>query len=108
MGFADGSGSRAIPGWLVEYQTIHILRDGNVSLKGFPWQGRMVARIVETNLETVSLGFYVESSPTIQSSSTIGRGDVIVEINGKYITEQNLAISSLFAPDETVIRVLRN
>ena len=102
---ADG---RLIPSWMVGNQLPSVLSGGVVSYAGLPYRGRFVTSVISETGLSVLPGFYVEQSPTQVSSSTIGKKDVILKIDGKAIAPFDLARQVLTSPDPVAVTVFRD
>lgn len=93
-------------GWLIEAQTKALLSTGKLSYRGLPWQGYFIQGAGQEQVKNV-VGFYVEKSPTAASAAAVGKGDVILKINGETVEEEMLAEQVWLAPDEFKVMVLR-
>jgi hypothetical protein len=108
VGITDSSGS-IMPGWLVQNQYSTVLESSVIEYFGLPWRGVMVSGLLESEgANRKYQGFYVLSSPTRATSSTLGIGDVVLEIEENPIEERKLAQTVLFAPTKTKLIVLRD
>jgi len=95
-----------INSWQVEGQIASLLTSGKIVYKGLPYQGYFVYNFSQDSAPGSS-GFYVEKSPTRVTSSTLGAGDIILEINGQVADKHNLAEQLWLAPESVPLKVWR-
>jgi hypothetical protein len=93
-----------INGFLIERELATLLATGKLGYQSLSCQGYFV---YSQNSLTNSLGFYVSKSTTRASSSTLGVGDVILEINHEVLDHNHLAEQVWLAPEIVLIKVLR-
>lgn len=106
VGFSDEDGY-LLPSWLVERQVGALLANGQIDSFALPYAGTVVASsVVDGSIEPL-VGFYVFTSPTQPSSSTIGVGDLIVRIQNQPFTAETLPFVIATAPSEMQVTVMR-
>ena len=67
----------------------------------------MVTGVTRIGAAQLTQGFYVTASPTEATSSTIGRGDLIVELNFRALRPTDAARAVLTAPELVSVTVVR-
>lgn len=108
VGLIDKNGS-IIYGWMIDSQYASILQSGSPNYMGVDWSGYMVHGFTKNVDFTKRLsGFYVESSPTSATSSTVGVGDLVVRIENKTLEEQDVSRQILSAPEQFLATVFRD
>lgn len=107
VGFV-GDGGELIYGWLAEHQIASVFESGKALYEAGNWQGYNVEGVVNVLERTKKIkGFYVESSPTVVSSSTLGVGDLITHVQNQPVDELLISRQILFAPNPFTARVFR-
>ncbi len=96
-------------GWMINSQYASILQNGAPDYKAVAWNGYMVHGFVQQDDLTKRVaGFYVESSPTRATSSTVGVGDVITRVQNRPVEAETLSRQLLSAPEQFSVTVLRD
>ena len=102
-----GDKELVIPADLIRQQVDSILGNRAIVYKGLNLDGYFITRIFKDNSWQEEKGFYVDSAYKA-STSTVGRGDVILEVNHEPIAEFNLAEQLFSAPDQFSLTVWRD
>lgn len=107
VGFIDDE-DQIIPSWMISHQLGNVLSSQNTSYTALPYRGQFIESMITDDGAEYFTGFYVAASPTTASTSTVGRGDVIVRINNEEITKKRLSEYILRASTPVTITVLRD
>lgn len=108
VGFVHADGT-LLPAWLIPGQLSYLLAEGETQYATFPYTGKVITAMVdpEDGYQQIS-GFYIATSPTEATTTTLGVGDVIVRIQNQEFTAESLPRLIMNAPDQMTITVLRD
>lgn len=108
VGIVNENGN-IIESWMVENQYSSVLKDGVPNYTAVAWKGYMVyGHTREEDYTKRISGFYIASSPTFITSSSVGQGDLIIRIQDRQVKASTLAREILLAPEKFNVTVLRN
>lgn len=106
VGFVGANGA-IIPSWLIEHNIISILNTGGLDRKTVDWRGYFVNGIRDgANWKEVR-GFYIFDSAEKAGATRIGKGDVLLKINGEAITRASLARLIALSSEKFTVTALR-
>lgn len=97
-----------VPGWQMAPHLSSVLAGDPIVQTGFTYTGQMIESAIQDDLIRRINGFYVAQSPTRQTSSTIGVGDVIVRINNQPFVKEHIARLVAQAGERVVFTVRRD
>jgi len=103
----SGEDNKLIPAWVLENQLNSLLSNQTVSYKGLALKGYFVSSLKTGDIWKEISGFYVTESAAIAGLNNIGKGDVLIKINGQDVKPESLAEQILTAPNELEIVAYR-
>lgn len=108
VGVIDKTG-RVIYGWLINSQYASVVQNGAPDYQAVQWSGYMVNGYVSYGELTKKVsGFYVTSSDTKVTSSTVGVGDVVTKIENNRADIVDLSRQILLSSKDFTVTVYRD
>lgn len=107
LGFADER-NLLIPGWPIEKQISSLLEKSKLTDLGIGWQGEFIFGDFDFGNLPNDLGFYINFSDTLPTANTIGKGDIILKVNGQTIDQFKFAEQLWLAPDQFSVSLWRD
>lgn len=106
VGFSDKDGL-LLPAWIVEAQLSSVLESGTLQKSPVDWQGYMVEGMKAGGAWQEVTGFYIAESKSASQKNRVGKGDIVIKIQGEAVRKDRLAEQLWFAPKEFSVTVLR-
>ena len=104
-----GKNNTIVPAWMVQSQLNGLFEDGNTAYTILDIGGYEIDGFVdEDEVFQTKTGWYITTSATKATTSTLGIGDVIVEINKKPFSTIDAAQHILLGPNPLPLRIIRN
>ncbi len=107
VGFA-GEDDKVLLAFDIERNYTSLLSEGELVESSYGWQGYLVKDATPSASSEHAFGFLITSSPTDVSSSTVGIGDVIIEINGDSLNPHQLYQQIQSLPDSFSLGIVRD
>jgi hypothetical protein len=107
IGFADEH-NNLFPSWGIEKNLTLLLDNGKIKNNLLSWQGDFVYGDFDEGNAKNDFGFYVKYSDDRVTTSTVGAGDVILEVDGQAVDKFRLAEQIWLAGDQFLVVVWRD
>jgi len=105
VGFASKEG--IIPAWFVSEQLSSVFGNTSFTYASLPVSAAVVLdTVVEEGRTSFQNGLYIHRVPTRASSSTLGLGDIIVQIDGNDVDAANAAFNIMRSVHDDVLTTI--
>ncbi len=107
VGFVSEQG--IIPAWFVSEQISHVFAGTPFAYESLPVTAVLLDTVVERERTLFQNGLYIQRVPTKASSSTLGVGDIVVQVDGNDIDASRVAFDIMRSVhDDVLVSILRN
>lgn len=107
LGFAGQNGA-VIPSFFITLQLNSLLENGKVAYEVLGWTGSILPMIQHPVTGQKISGLYITRPNTPGTASTVGRGDIVISMNGVAVDPTRVGDQILALPHEFIASVIRN